>query len=171
MRPAGNENWVHQPLSCCFWLSAQEAVVFTHTQGQSSVTNNTAQHRQPHHPKPGQGAGQSQQEGSTAGKDGQPQNIQTRGRSWASGCAQSLSCAGDGVRASKVDTCVFGFVVAGNLAPWLVTRFFPTLEASLLDLKSAQFFRKTPMRRGSSSVRAGGRLGAISQLPAVGLRH
>lgn len=90
-----------------------------------------------------------------------------RGRSWALGHAQSLSCAGDGVRASEVGTCGFGFVLAGTLALWLVTHFFPTVEASLLDLNSAQFCRKTPMRPGSSSVRAGGGLGATSQLPAV----
>lgn len=41
MRPAGNKTCTDQPLSCCFWLSAQAAFVFTQTQGQSSVTNNT----------------------------------------------------------------------------------------------------------------------------------
>lgn len=66
MRPAGNKNRAYQPLSRCFWLSAQGAFVFTQTQGQSPVTNNTISHC----PEPGEGAGRSQWEGSAA-REGQ----------------------------------------------------------------------------------------------------
>lgn len=67
-----------------------------------------------------------------------------RGRSWALGHAQSLSCAGDGVGASEVDTLCFWVCAGWHVSPLAGNSLLPNGGSQFIGFELCSVLQEDP---------------------------